>query len=79
MACDARTDCHAVYTDSGTCDCAVAGCCAKFNRCADGAKASCKGPALCNIVGPSCESPAFVVSYASSCFEGCVRPTECAP
>jgi hypothetical protein len=78
-ACSSRSDCHSVFTDPGTCDCAVAGCCAKFSRCADGATASCKGPALCNIAGPSCESPAFVISYASGCYEGCVRPAECGP
>lgn len=77
--CDERSDCHSVFTESMTCNCTAAGCCSQFSRCDDGAKASCKGPALCNIAGPYCDGTAFVVSYANSCFEGCVRPTECGP
>jgi hypothetical protein len=28
--------------------------------------------------GPFCEAPAFVVSYTTGCFEGCVKPEDCA-
>lgn len=73
-ACDARPDCHAVFVDH-PCGCASAGCCTTFSRCADG-KANCAGPALCNIAPPACAGP-YVVSYASSCYEGCVLKTEC--
>ena len=75
--CDSRSDCHSVFVDPGTCRCAAAGCCAHFSRCADGGRANCSGPALCNIKAPFCESP-YVVSYTSNCYEGCVQPSECA-
>ena len=78
-ACNARTDCHSVFVDPGTCGCAGVGCCAHFARCADGGTASCKGTPACQIVSPYCDAPAFVVSYTASCCEGCVRPTECGP
>ena len=78
-ACDARTDCHSVFIDPGTCGCAGVGCCAHFARCADGAKASCTGTVVCKTTTPFCDAPAFVVSYTASCYEGCVRPSECAP
>jgi hypothetical protein len=77
--CNARTDCHSVFVDPGTCGCNAVGCCAHFLWCADGAKASCGGMPLCQVVAPHCEAPAFVVSYTGSCFEGCVRPSECGP
>jgi hypothetical protein len=76
-ACDARGDCHAVFEDSGACDCATSGCCAHFVRCADGDRATCTpGALLCKAATPYCESP-YVVSYAGSCYEGCVRSLEC--
>lgn len=77
-ACDARSDCHSVYVDPGTCGCAPSGCCARFNRCADGGRANCTGPATCKMAEPFCESP-YVVSYSNDCYEGCVRQTSCAP
>ena len=78
--CDARTDCHSVFVDPGTCDCAVAGCCAKFSRCLDGGKAVCKRTPLCQMATPPyCEAPTYVASYSLECYEGCVRPIECAP
>jgi hypothetical protein len=76
--CEVRTDCHSVFVDPGTCGCAVAGCCAKFSRCADGDKAMCTGMPLCKIATPFCELP-YVVSYTGSCYEGCVKKTDCAP
>ena len=77
-ACEARPDCHSVYVDSGVCGCASAGCCARWSRCADGAAALCKSPAiLCDLVTPHCEGP-YVVSYSGSCYEGCVLATDCA-
>ncbi len=78
-ACNARTDCYSVFDDPGTCGCNAVGCCAHFSWCADGAKASCGGMPLCQVAAPHCEAPAFVVSYSGSCFEGCVRPSECGP
>jgi hypothetical protein len=78
-ACDAIAICHSVFVDKPICDCAVAGCCAVFSHCADGAKASCTGTSACQITAPYCEGPAYVVSYVASCYEGCVRPSECGP
>jgi len=77
-ACDLRSDCHAVYVDPGTCGCASPGCCTHFDRCTDGGKADCTGPASCTIATPFCEAP-YVVSYKGLCYEGCVRQTTCAP
>ena len=77
--CDARSDCHAVFIDPGTCGCGSVGCCAHFSRCADGGKADCKGPAVCKAATPFCEGPGYVVAYANACYEGCVRATACAP
>jgi hypothetical protein len=77
--CDQRTDCHAVFADYSTvCDCATPGCCSSFLRCADGDRATCKGMPLCKSVAPTCAGP-YVVSYTATCYEGCVRATECAP
>jgi hypothetical protein len=76
--CDARTDCHSVFVDPGTCGCNAVGCCASFVYCADG-QAACQGDPACLLPAPHCEAPAYVVSYTAGCFEGCVRPTECAP
>jgi hypothetical protein len=78
LSCDARTDCHSVFGDLGICDCIAAGCCIGFTRCADGAKATCKGAPVCQIPPPNC-GPAYVASHNVMCFDGCVRPTECAP
>jgi hypothetical protein len=78
-ACDARSDCHAVFVDPGTCGCGAPGCCARFSRCADGDRAQCTPDGLaCLVVTPHCESP-YTVSYANLCYEGCVRNTECMP
>ena len=76
--CEARTDCHSVFMDPGTCGCGAPGCCAHFSSCADGDKANCKGPALCRAATPFCELP-FVVSYTGTCYEGCVNMKDCAP
>jgi hypothetical protein len=77
--CDGRSDCHSVFVDPGTCGCAAAGCCARFNRCADGGKANCNLPTglICAIATPFCEAP-YVHSYTTNCYEGCVRQNECA-
>ena len=78
-ACDARSDCHAVFEDPHNCACAALGCCARFARCANGDRARCTpGAALCDMVSPYCEQP-YVVSYVNTCYEGCVRATECMP
>jgi hypothetical protein len=76
--CEARADCHSVFVDPGTCGCAPLGCCARFNRCADGNTASCNGNPSCDIVTPHCEGP-YVVSYTATCYEGCVQAKDCAP
>jgi hypothetical protein len=83
-SCDARTDCHSVFVDVGTADCAIPGCNTQFSRCADGGTSACKGPlsggrVLCMFAPPVCEAPTFVVSYTATCYEGCVRPTDCGP
>jgi hypothetical protein len=77
-ACEARTDCHSVFVDPGTCGCAAVGCCAHFSRCADGDKAKCSGMPLCKAATPFCEGT-FVVAYTDTCFEGCVQKKDCAP
>ena len=74
--CDGRTDCHSVFEDPQTCRCAGLGCCMRFSRCAGGGRADCTGPAACLAPTPYCEG-AFVLSYANSCYEGCVRQTAC--
>jgi hypothetical protein len=77
-ACEARSDCHAVFVDDRACACAGLGCCARFSRCADGASAVCKAPPItCDAVAPHCEGP-YVVAYSDSCYEGCVQSSDCA-
>jgi hypothetical protein len=77
-ACALRPDCHAVYVDPGTCDCAALGCCTRFDHCAAGASAYCNGSVDCEMKTPNCEGP-YVVSYsaATNCYEGCVLQKEC--
>jgi hypothetical protein len=77
-ACRARSECHPVYRDPGTCLCAQPGCCMMFDACADGAQANCKGPALCKSLPPTCEGQ-FTLGFANSCYEGCVKKSDCAP
>jgi hypothetical protein len=79
LECEARTDCHSVFVDPGTCGCAAVGCCARFQRCAGGDKAMCRGTPACDALAPFCEGPAFVVSYTNACYEGCVRAKDCIP
>lgn len=73
--CRERTDCHAVYEDPGTCDC-VPGCCTKFSFCAAGRAQCTNTGVLCRAAPPDCEG-SYVVSYANSCFEGCVLKSDC--
>jgi hypothetical protein len=76
--CDARTDCHTVLVDPGTCGCGSPGCCARFSRCADGYWVNCNGEAIsCTITMPFCDRPTYVLSYANGCYEGCVDPKHC--
>lgn len=78
-ACDARSDCHSVFTDPHNCACLALGCCARFSRCADGDCARCaETQTVCDALTPYCESP-YTVSYTQTCYEGCVRTTECGP
>ena len=78
--CDALSDyCHSVFGD-----CPASGCPEIFATCAEGGKAACNEPTItsgmiCDRLPPSCKAPAFVVSYTTDCYEGCVRPTECGP
>ena len=74
-ACEARSDCYAVFVDPSTCGCAAAGCCARFDHCAAGTP-SCNGSVSCTTATPHCEGP-YVVSYASGCYQGCVRQSAC--
>jgi hypothetical protein len=76
--CETHSNCHAVFVDPGTCACSASGCCARFDRCADGAQANCAGPATCKSATPQCESP-YVVGFTGACYEGCVRQAACAP
>ena len=75
--CQARSDCHAVFYDPGTCGCALSGCCAHFSFCGDG-KPVCGAPSTlaCASATPHCESP-YMVSYTLTCYEGCVLKTDC--
>lgn len=76
-ACDARPDCHSVFNDPHNCACAALGCCARFARCADGDRARCaETPTACDALTPYCESP-YTVGYTPTCYEGCVRISEC--
>jgi hypothetical protein len=77
VECEARSDCHSVFEDPGDCACAALGCCARFRRCADGDRANCIGPALCEMLEPHCEGP-YVVSYQGACYEGCAKQIDCA-
>jgi hypothetical protein len=74
-ACEARSDCYGVFVDPNTCGCAAAGCCARFNHCAAGTP-MCNGGVSCTTATPYCSGP-YVVSYASGCYQGCVRQTAC--
>ena len=77
-ACDNRSDCHSVFVDPNNCKCSTAGCCAQFSRCANGGRANCNGNnGVCGAKTPYCAGP-YVVSYTSTCFEGCVLQSECA-
>ena len=77
--CDSRSDCHSVFMDMSICDCSAIGCCENFIRCADGGRANCSPPAGfgCAIAQPACGG-AYVTSYTSNCYEGCVLASECA-
>jgi hypothetical protein len=78
--CEARPDCHSVFRDPGNCGCDSIGCCARFSFCADGDQAVCAGAEVqCDVAVPNCENPAYVFSFAGSCYEGCVKPADCAP
>jgi len=74
--CDVRSDCHSVFLPGTTCGCSAVGCCMLFSRCADGGRANCTGPVAC-MAPPNC-GPLYNLSYTNVCFEGCVRPSECA-
>jgi len=76
--CETHSNCHTVFVDPGTCTCSASGCCARFDRCADGAQANCTGPATCTLATPHCESP-YAVEFTGACYGGCVRQTACAP
>jgi hypothetical protein len=75
--CDGRSDCHSVFLPGTTCGCSAVGCCMPFNRCADGGRANCSGPVACMAPQPNC-GPLYSLSYTGVCYEGCVRPSECA-
>jgi hypothetical protein len=34
-------------------------------------------PVTCKIATPYCEGPAYVLSYTSNCYEGCVPAAAC--
>ena len=68
-----------MFVDPQNCRCAAIGCCTRFSRCADGDQAMCKNTGLsCTLAQPHCEGP-YVVSYVSTCYEGCVKVKDCEP
>lgn len=76
-SCRASGSCHAVFRDPGTCDCTAAGCCLSFFACAPGATARCNATTtMCKQATPMCKA-GFTVGYTDTCFEGCVRETDC--
>ena len=75
--CDVRSDCHSVFLPGTTCGCSAVGCCMLFSRCADGGRANCTGPVACMAPQPNCGT-LYNLSYTGVCYEGCVRPSECA-
>ena len=79
-ACDALPGCHPVFRDSSlVCDCAGVGCsCVSFSSCADGGLADCSGPAQCDALAPYCSGD-YVVAYSGTCYQGCVRKSNCPP
>jgi hypothetical protein len=74
-ACTASGHCHSVFESMppNLCTTIV---CTVFLACHDGAKAACSGMPTCGRATPYCET-GYVISYTSSCYEGCVRPAEC--
>jgi hypothetical protein len=51
-----------------------------FDFCADGERADCEGKTVsCDAPTPFCDDPAYVVSFSGFCYEGCVKPEDCAP
>ncbi len=82
-ACNALTDCHAVFTaeprtPSGSCTCPDFGCCSHFSSCASGAHATCAGDVLCKALTPYCE-PGYSVETNGTCYVGCVMSSVCEP
>jgi hypothetical protein len=77
--CDARIDCHPVYRDPNNCGCGTPGCCAEFLRCARNPTANCDVSNVgCDSLTPYCEEPSYVVSVSGDCYDGCVKPEDCA-
>jgi len=76
--CSARSDCHPVFFDPGSCTCATLGCCTQFHHCASGFTAVCTGTVTCAVLPPHCESP-YLISYRNGCYEGCVHYRDCPP
>ena len=66
---DARPDCHSIFGGPG----------GTFSGCNPGAKAHCSPLVTCAVGPPNCPAGTVVAYMAAGCYEGCVRPTECAP
>jgi hypothetical protein len=76
--CTIAPDCHPVYADPGTCDCALAGCCIGFSRCEEGKNADCdQRDVMCKSTPPAC-GPNYTPSVSNQCWNDCVKPAECA-
>jgi hypothetical protein len=77
-SCRATGICHPVFLDHPGCaPCASQGCCMAFDHCAESVKAVCTMPAnLCTTAAPTCEGN-YMLSYTTTCYEGCVTPDEC--
>jgi hypothetical protein len=76
LSCAQDTTCHPVYMDQIPCTCSPIGCCMQFWFCAEGPRAICQGTPTCAQPAPVCEGD-YTVSFTSTCYEGCVHPTEC--
>jgi hypothetical protein len=75
--CSLNTTCHPVFWDNQPCSCPTQDCCTHFAFCAPNARAQCiPPPLLCTQPPPVCES-GYQVSYSGTCYEGCVKTTEC--
>jgi hypothetical protein len=77
LACNADPECHPVYSRVCEGEPQMPLCLMMFASCGEGPVADCNGAATCERAAPEC-TDGYVVSYADSCYEGCVQPGRCA-